>query len=212
MLGGVHADGSFADRGRALASELASLWSFSLRELRMENPQVAWEDVEAEWEKQFPRVLTPVEELHQQFTALLPHPELHGGKKAKTIWAQMETEELGFMDMVDRHDLVYEEGNLFSYLARVISFEGGRGIVDEGILPLVHFLDGGSIDRGVAMTLESNGREDLYPVVYVRQGGKVQETRLPDDPFLNFETSEHRKGLADALEPLLSPSLSQPRS
>lgn len=99
-----------------------------------------------------------------------------------------------------------------SYLARVISFEGGRGIVDEGILPLVHFLDGGSIDRGVAMTLESNGREDLYPVVYVRQGGKVQETRLPDDPFLNFETSEHRKGLADALEPLLSPSLSQPRS
>jgi thioredoxin reductase len=99
-----------------------------------------------------------------------------------------------------------------SYLGRVISFEGGRGIVDEGILPLVHFLDGGSFDRAVAMTLESNGREDLYPVVYVRQGGKVQETRLPDDPFLNFETSEHRKGLAGALEPLLSPSLSQPRS
>jgi thioredoxin reductase len=98
-----------------------------------------------------------------------------------------------------------------SYLARVISFDGGGGIVNEGILPLVHFLDGGQFDRAAAMTLESNGREDLYPVVYVRHGGKVHETRLPDDPFLNFETREHRATLAGALEPLLSPSLSRPR-
>jgi thioredoxin reductase len=98
-----------------------------------------------------------------------------------------------------------------SYLARVISFGRDRGIVDEGILPLAHFLDGEQFDPAAAITLESNGREDLYPVVYVRHGGKVHETRLPDDPFLNFETGEHRENLAGALEPLLSPSLSQPR-
>ena len=99
-----------------------------------------------------------------------------------------------------------------SYLARVISFMDDQGIVDEGILPLVHFLDDSRFVRAAAITLESNGREDLYPVVYVRQGGRVDETRLPDDPFLNFETSRHREGLAESLSSLLSPSLSQPRA
>ncbi|HVH62332.1 MAG TPA: NAD(P)-binding domain-containing protein [Candidatus Dormibacteraeota bacterium] len=96
-----------------------------------------------------------------------------------------------------------------SYLARVIAFDRERGIVDEGILPLVHFLDSGEFEGAAALTLESNGKEDLYPIVYVRQGGRVKETPLPDDPFLNFETAVHRSMLADALKPLLSPSLSR---
>jgi thioredoxin reductase len=98
-----------------------------------------------------------------------------------------------------------------SYLARVVSFVPERGIVDEGVLPLMYFLDGDRFDGAAAIALESNGHEDLYPVVYVRHDGKVHETRLPDDPFLNFETAQHRTDLAHALEPLLSPSLSQPR-
>lgn len=98
-----------------------------------------------------------------------------------------------------------------SYLARVISFDRERGIVDEGILPLVHFLDNGDFEGAIALTLESNGKEDLYPVLYVRQHGKVTETLLPDDPFLNYETAVHRSMLADALKPLLSPSLSKAR-
>jgi hypothetical protein len=48
-------------------------------------------------------------------------------------------------------------------------------------------------------------------VVYVRRDRKLHETRLDDDPFLNFETAKHRTDLAHALEPLLSPTLSQPR-
>ena len=98
-----------------------------------------------------------------------------------------------------------------SYLARVITFNPGRGILDRGILPLAHFLDSDMFDGAAAIALESNGQEDLYPVVYVRHHGKVHETRLPDDPFLNFETAQHRADLAHALEPLLSPSLSQAR-
>jgi thioredoxin reductase len=97
-----------------------------------------------------------------------------------------------------------------SYLARVISVSDDRGIIDQGILPLVHFLDSEQFDGAAAITLESNGQEDLYPVIYVRRAGKVQESRLPDDPFLNFETKEHRASLAGSLEPLLSRSLSQP--
>ena len=98
-----------------------------------------------------------------------------------------------------------------SYLARVISVGDARGVVDEGVLPLVHFLDAEGFEGAAAVTLESNGQEDLYPVVYVRQGGRVHETRLPDDPLLNFETKAHRDGLAAALEPILNRTLTQPR-
>jgi superfamily II DNA/RNA helicase len=91
-----------------------------LRERRRDEPMVSWEDVEAEYEKTFPRELTKVEKIHAEFVASLPHPELHGGKKAKKVWAEMEDESLGFMDFVEKHGLAYEEGNLFSYLARVM--------------------------------------------------------------------------------------------
>jgi hypothetical protein len=93
-----------------------------LRELRENNPQVSWEDVEAEWEKEHPRVLTKVEEIHNEFSALVPHSELHGGKRAKSVWAQIEDGEIGFLEFVERHGLEHEEGNLFSYLVRVMNF------------------------------------------------------------------------------------------
>jgi hypothetical protein len=91
-----------------------------LRELRQERPQVSWEDGEAEYEKAFPRQLTRIELIHQEFSALVPHPELHGGKSAKRIWATIEDEGLGFLEMVDKHRLAHEEGNLFTYLARTM--------------------------------------------------------------------------------------------
>ncbi|MCS6914751.1 MAG: DEAD/DEAH box helicase [Myxococcales bacterium] len=91
-----------------------------LRERRQEEPQVSWEDVEEEYDRLFPRPLAPIEVIHQEFCSKLPHPELHGGKVHKTIWARMEDEELGFMDFVERHGLENEEGNLFTYLARVM--------------------------------------------------------------------------------------------
>jgi hypothetical protein len=91
-----------------------------LRELRADNPQVSWEDAEAEYDQKFPRELSRVELIHQEFSQKVPHPELHGGKIAKTIWATIEDEGLGFLDYVDRHRLAHEEGSLFTYLARVM--------------------------------------------------------------------------------------------
>ncbi len=93
-----------------------------LRELREGNPQVSWEDVEALWEKEHPRVLTKVELLHQEFSSKVPHPELHGGKKAKNVWAQLEDSGTPFLEFVERHNLEHEEGNLFTYLVRVMNF------------------------------------------------------------------------------------------
>src|SRR5262249_20611307 len=93
-----------------------------LRERRRDEPQGSWEDVEGEYDRTFPRELTPVEKLHAEFLAAVPHPELHGGKMVKTIWAEMEDKELGFFDFVDEKGLAPEEGNLFTYLARIMKF------------------------------------------------------------------------------------------
>ena len=52
----------------------------------------------------------------------MPHPELHGGKKPKNVWAQLEEARRAFLEFVEQHGLEHEEGNLFSYLVRVMNF------------------------------------------------------------------------------------------
>jgi hypothetical protein len=91
-----------------------------MRERRQSEPQVSWDDVRAEYERLFPRQPEWIEEVHQRFTQLIPHPELHGGKLFKNIWAQMEDHEMSFIQFVLEHDLEQEEGSLFTYLARVM--------------------------------------------------------------------------------------------
>jgi hypothetical protein len=98
-----------------------------LRELRFENPHVTWDDVEAAWDKEHPRELTKIEIIHAEFGGKVPHPELHGGKKPKNTWAQLEESGLGFLEFVEKHSLEHEEGNLFSYLIRVMNFANKLG-------------------------------------------------------------------------------------
>lgn len=93
-----------------------------LRELRRDNPHVGWDDVEAEYEREFPREKSRIELIHQEFSAKVVHPELHGGKSYKNVWARMEDEDLFVMEFVDEHGLAHEEGSLFSYLIRVMNF------------------------------------------------------------------------------------------
>ncbi|HSD90291.1 MAG TPA: DEAD/DEAH box helicase [Kofleriaceae bacterium] len=98
-----------------------------LREMRETNSTITWEDVEAEWDKENPRVLTKVETIHQELGAKVPHPELHGGKKPKTVWARMEESGKGFVEFVEANRLEHEEGNLFTYLVRVMNFANKLG-------------------------------------------------------------------------------------
>ncbi len=103
------------------ADEKRRQWILTrMRELRRDNPHVTFEDAEAEYEREFPRVLTKIETVHQQFVAAVPHPELHGGKSPKNVWAKMEDAQLGFLAFVEKFELEKEEGSLFSYLARVM--------------------------------------------------------------------------------------------
>jgi RAD3-like DEAD/DEAH box helicase len=90
------------------------------REMRRENPQVTWEDAEALYFQENPRELLPMERVHQEFLAAIPHPELHGGKMNKAVWAEMDEEQLSFVAFVEKHHLAHEEGSFFTYLARVM--------------------------------------------------------------------------------------------
>ena len=98
-----------------------------------------------------------------------------------------------------------------SYLARVVKV-GGDGMVDAGIEPLAHFVDDDSGPDAAAITLESNGRDDPYPAVYVRSKGLVKEYLLPPHPLLDFTGDQYRKELSDRLQPLLGSALTRSAS
>jgi hypothetical protein len=93
-----------------------------LREQRLENPHVTWDDAEAKYLELHPRPLTKIEQIHGEFSGKVPHPALHGGKRAKDTWAQLEDGGFSFLEFVEKHGLEHEEGNLFSYLIRVMNF------------------------------------------------------------------------------------------
>jgi thioredoxin reductase len=98
-----------------------------------------------------------------------------------------------------------------SYLARVVSMSGD-GMFDAGIQPLAHFVDDDAGLDAVAVTLESNGKDDPYPAVYVRAKGSVKEHSLPPHPLLDFTGESYRKELSDRLEPLLGSALARSAS
>jgi thioredoxin reductase len=87
--------------------------------------------------------------------------------------------------------------NQQSYLTRVLTFDPGEGIRNEGVLPLAHFVDSTGPDA-VAVAVETDDKGDIHPAVYCRRSGKVDEHTLVSNPLMDFETAEHRAQL-DAL-------------
>jgi hypothetical protein len=81
------------------------------------------------------------------------------------------------------------------YLCRVVGLDGP---FDDGIQPLEHFLDAGGPDS-VAVTVETNASGEIFPGVYVRRGGRMQESQLDPHPLHEF----HREPYQDALTTIL---------
>jgi thioredoxin reductase len=84
-----------------------------------------------------------------------------------------------------------------AYLASVVTLDPDRGAIDEGILPLTSFLDAGGPDA-IAMTVEADGT-DIFPVVYVRHGGRQDEHALEPDPLHDYEGATYRRALGTIL-------------
>jgi thioredoxin reductase len=81
-----------------------------------------------------------------------------------------------------------------SYLARVVSLEGG----ESDILPLAHFLDAAGPDA-VAVAIESDAQGEVYPAVYLRRRQTVSEHLLPPHHIHDFRGPEHERELAALL-------------
>jgi thioredoxin reductase len=78
-----------------------------------------------------------------------------------------------------------------AYLARVISLDPSTGPLDEGIVPLAAFVDGVGDDAAtdaLALTIEADGTGTIYPVLYVRRDGRVEERMIDPDPLQRFDT------------------------
>jgi hypothetical protein len=99
-------------------------------------------------------------------------------------------------DLVDRILAELSEGpEIFhqrSYLAWMVDRDARRGLLELGIQPLTWFLDDGPRD-GLAVTLEADGSGAIYPVLYVRQAGRVEEHLLEPDPMGDYRSSSYRK-------------------
>lgn len=92
--------------------------------------------------------------------------------------------------------------NQQAYLTRVLTIDPDRGIVDEGILPLAHFVDAAGPDA-IAITVETGGDGDLHPALYFRHRNRVTEHLLPSNPLHDFETEEHKTELGGILAGVL---------
>jgi hypothetical protein len=91
-----------------------------------------------------------------------------------------------------------------AYLARVVSLDAAAGPRDEGVVPLAAFVDGTGSDGdgdAIAVTLEADGSGAIYPVVYARRGGKLDEVMLDPDPLLRYDTPAVRARLAELVKP-----------
>jgi len=101
--------------------------------------------------------------------------------------------------LLDEATRAPELWNQQSYLARALIADPDEGILDEGIVPLAHFVDSPGPD-GVAIAVETDAEGDIHPAVYVRRGGSSEEYLLPSNALLDFATSEHHAELTRALK------------
>jgi len=82
----------------------------------------------------------------------------------------------------------------------VISFTDGAAR-DEGIEPLAHFVDAAGPDA-LAATVEMDAAGEIYPVLYVRRGGEVDERILHPDPVNAFGNPAYIRALTQAVADL----------
>jgi thioredoxin reductase len=114
----------------------------------------------------------------------------------------MEPETL--VDFLTRE--ITEAPDLFhqrAYLGRVVTADPITGLRDAGVQPLAHVLDEGAEDA-IVVTLEADGSGAIYPVLYTRIGGAVNEHPLDPDPLLRYDGAETRAAIGAVVGPVLS--------
>jgi thioredoxin reductase len=86
------------------------------------------------------------------------------------------------------------------YLCHVVAIGDSR-FVDEGFVPLSHFLDAGGPDA-VAASVEVDEVGRIIPTVYVRRNGEIAEHQLEPHPLHEYESEPYRRELGSLLASL----------
>jgi len=86
------------------------------------------------------------------------------------------------------------------YLCRVVG-KGRDGLVDEGLLPLAHFLDSHDGDAAAA-SVELDERGAIVPTIYVRHAGEISEHFLDAHPLHDYAGEMYSRQLEHVLGPL----------
>jgi hypothetical protein len=89
-----------------------------------------------------------------------------------------------------------------AYLTRVFTVDPAAGPLDDGVQPVTHFLDAGGPDA-IAVTLEADGTGAIYPVLYTRIRGDIQERMLEPDPLLRYDGDAARDAVAAIVRDVL---------
>jgi hypothetical protein len=84
-----------------------------------------------------------------------------------------------------------------AYLARVVVAGEAGELRDAGTVPLSAWLDGSG--DGFALTLEADGSGSIYPVIYVRRAGRLEERPVDPDPLLDYTGEATRKQVGEIL-------------
>lgn len=82
-----------------------------------------------------------------------------------------------------------------AYLAKVMSLDPSTGARDAGIVPLAAFVDAAGDDGdgdALAITLEADGSGAIYPVLYLRRAGRIEERPIDPDALLRYDTPAAR--------------------
>ena len=82
------------------------------------------------------------------------------------------------------------------YLARVLTF--ADGVNDQGILPVSHFLDESGPDA-LAAAIEVDQSGTIFPIVYLRRSGEINEHPLPAHPLHVYEDPSYTEEVQSIL-------------
>jgi hypothetical protein len=105
--------------------------------------------------------------------------------------------------LLDEASRAPELWNQKSYLCRVVTRDGDGVLRDDGIQPLQPFVDDAGPDA-VAIAVEENDRDAIYPALYVRQAGRVSpDAELGPDPLHRFEQTAYHAELRSRLDAFL---------
>jgi hypothetical protein len=81
------------------------------------------------------------------------------------------------------------------YLCHVVSSEGDGRFVDDGVVPLAHFLDTPGPDA-FAASVEVDEAGTIIPTLYLRRRGEINEHQFEPHPLHRYDSEPYRAELS----------------